>query len=1697
MSLLDIATLGLRIDARQVRDGDRALQELGRTGERTERTVDKVSSAMKRMAAMAAAVASALAIAEAIKLADEMALLDARLKAATGSMREFAQASRDVYAIAQKNSVSIQSLTELYTKLADPIRRVGGGVNEVRGVVDAFSTALRVGGASADDAARAVLQFSQAMGQGKLSGDEFTALAESSQRFLKALADGSGYPIEQLKKLGSEGKLTSDIVGNALLKSLDKLNKEAAAMPDTVGGAFQRVKNDIAVAVRDINNSVGATSGLAYIVDSVRPLIPMIRDELVRAFIMVDQWIERNKEGIKDTIKSAGLLVSQIWELSKAAASVAGFAGEMGNKFGALKIPLIGIAYIVAGLQDGVTMMGAGFAQLGSIILKSMLSPLNRVADITTRILEVIDPARAEAFKGFVQEANNFADAGMRYAAEVMDQFGRGETATVRLATALALGEHEAAKLTATATKAGEAVKTLAPKGGPSDEQVKAYEKAVKAAAEYADNLRREREEIGLTDSQLTMLNAQRAAAVAPTAALARSILSNADALVQAREADAAATAEKDRYTQAVEAQLEARLGESLAAQQAVDQAQIEVDTYGMGAAAITRYTIAKLEAQKAGMMLAGATEGEVAHLDRLIAKNGELLDLQNRKDDLDALFDTERAESFGDALRDAFGSAGDSLSRFGSAFESFVEKQAEADQARAKAKLKYAGDDKRIAREVGKINDKQEKDRISAYAEMAGAAKGFFKENTTGYKVMEAAERGFRTYELAMNTQAMFAKLAATQATTTATVTGNAQAAASAATSATTQIAANQAVGMSSAVAGVANQAKGDPYSAFARMAAMAAIMAALGFAVSGGRGSKPNTSSAEYVQKNQGTGSVFGDDSAKSESIARSLELLEDNSDMLLPLTADMLSSLRGIEAAMGGLANIVLRTAGITTGDNLGIETGTLDRSKLSGNIAVKAFDKIMTGGLLGKLTSLWGSTKQNVTDSGLMFGGRVGDLQGGRGFNQYANVETTKKEWFGLSKKVTNSTQTAALNEEVTAQFALVFKNLETVLSSAAKGLGMEGNSVAQAVRNFVLDTTKLSLKDLKGDELEAAISAVLSKATDDIAQAALPGFDAFRKVGEGYAETVIRVASGIEVADLALERLGIEAIRYADIGNKQGDVAAEIVRQSILAVQAAGGVADIMRTLGGSAEELAATYAELKAVQDSMALVGLNPDSLDRNLIKGAGDLGGLQGALESYFENYFTEAEQVAAKTEQMRQQFAALGVAMPATAPAFRALVEASPALRGQLLLLAEDFAGLMESSESTSNALEIAEQRRQIEIEIMRLQGDEIGALAAERAIELAAMDESLRALRERANLIKDEEDARQKALDDAMSALRRAVEAEKELKTKAYNETMKGYDKAIEATRAKMTKLSGLAQTLNSAREQVGMPDTDRAGAQAQLQSMLAIARAGGVATLDQAKLQKTLGVLAKESGEMFGSTRDYEFDRYQTAIAVGELADLTDNALSTEEKALESLERQREQAKLAHEAEMARLDGILANAQLQLDALRGVDVSVQSVGAALGQFASAVKAIQTAGVGGSGSSPITAPSQTAYNEAALGSIYERVLGRAADASGLEFYMTQLGRGATTLEAIEAAIKTSAEYLDKAASAADSRAIVTQQPATVSASMSGGGAMASAEIVSAVQTMKDELKVGLTAIASYTQRTAQSNEDMNRRERKEEIE
>lgn len=234
-----------------------------------------------------------------IKTADAMALTAARLKLVTSSQKEYEAVQKDVYRIAQQNSIGLEEMSQLYTKLHDPVKRLGGTTAETTKITESFALALRVGGANTAEAASATLQFAQAMASGKLSGDEFRSIAEASPRFMKALADGMGVPIEKLKQLGSESKLTADVVGNALMKSLGALQQEAQGLPDTVGGAFTRLKNDVSLFAVELNNATGATGGLADIIGVTAEWVKQIT-------AVFKEWGNATK-GTTDQIDLAGI----------------------------------------------------------------------------------------------------------------------------------------------------------------------------------------------------------------------------------------------------------------------------------------------------------------------------------------------------------------------------------------------------------------------------------------------------------------------------------------------------------------------------------------------------------------------------------------------------------------------------------------------------------------------------------------------------------------------------------------------------------------------------------------------------------------------------------------------------------------------------------------------------------------------------------------------------------------------------------------------------------------------------------------------------------------------------------------------------------------------------------------------------------------------------------------------------------------------------------------------------------------------------------------------------------------------------------------------------------------------------------------------------------------------------------------------
>lgn len=441
---------------------------------------------------------------------------------------------------------------------------------------------------------------------------------------------------------------------------------------------------------------------------------------------------------------------------------------------------------------------------------------------------------------------------------------------------------------------------------------------------------------------------------------------------------------------------------------------------------------------------------------------------------------------------------------------------------------------------------------QIKNYGDMAAAAKGFFKEGSTGYKVMESVEKGARLLQLAETVKKFATELGLIGTVTAAKVAGDAEVTASALTSAATQTTAAATTGQASATAGVANQAGGDPYTAFFRMAAMMALMGALGFAVSGGGAANVDTTAIDR-QKAQGAGSVLGDSSAKSESITKALAMLADKSIIGNQHTAAMLRALQSIDNSMGSLASLVARSANVQGNANDALAAAGGRGGSSGTNVAVGAaagaaigtaimpvFGTVIgavIGGILGALTR----TTRSITDSGISFASQTVQ-QARQGVNAagYSDVQS-RSTFLGISMGSSNNRVSNPLSSEITNQFTQVINNLFNSILGAARVFGSDVKGVTDILNAFHVNIGNISLKDLKGDALQKVLTDIFSKLGDDMANAAFPGLAAFQKVGEGTFETLARLAQEFSATNYLLELMGKDtatafgAVGFASIG----------------------------------------------------------------------------------------------------------------------------------------------------------------------------------------------------------------------------------------------------------------------------------------------------------------------------------------------------------------------------------------------------------------------------------------------------------------------------------------------------------------------------------------------------------------------------------
>lgn len=307
---------------------------------------------------IAGAMAAAFSVSAIKSAADDMMNLDGRLRTVTADEQERYAIEDELYDMAQQDRQSLNSMGDLYYKVARGAQRFGVSQEDSLRVTDVVSKALTIGGASAQEASATILQLGQALSSGVLQGDELHSLDENASLLMNHIADHMGVTMAEFKEMGSKGELTSKKIIEEILASGSAIDDEFGKMPMTIGQAQTKIKNGWDYLMLNIQRDTGIFSLIATSIDQT--FQELFSDALAFMHIWNGIWNGPKDDSAYQKLREVHPIISQTVDVLK---KLVGVLDELGASTGVDN--LIMKILLVAG---AVTAIGGVLAIVGSAV---------------------------------------------------------------------------------------------------------------------------------------------------------------------------------------------------------------------------------------------------------------------------------------------------------------------------------------------------------------------------------------------------------------------------------------------------------------------------------------------------------------------------------------------------------------------------------------------------------------------------------------------------------------------------------------------------------------------------------------------------------------------------------------------------------------------------------------------------------------------------------------------------------------------------------------------------------------------------------------------------------------------------------------------------------------------------------------------------------------------------------------------------------------------------------------------------------------------------------------------------------------------------------------------------------------------------------------------------------------------------------
>lgn len=171
-----------------------------------------------------------------IDLADEFSSTQARIGLITDDVQGLSDA---IYEASLRSRGSYATMTDTVAKLGLTARNAFKSTEEIVPFVENIQKLFAIGGTDTEHQKFALMQLQQALGSGKLQGDEFRSIAENAPMLEQIISKYMGVTQGELKDLAKDGEITASVMRNAILGATDEIEAKFKNMPRTFGQNMQ------------------------------------------------------------------------------------------------------------------------------------------------------------------------------------------------------------------------------------------------------------------------------------------------------------------------------------------------------------------------------------------------------------------------------------------------------------------------------------------------------------------------------------------------------------------------------------------------------------------------------------------------------------------------------------------------------------------------------------------------------------------------------------------------------------------------------------------------------------------------------------------------------------------------------------------------------------------------------------------------------------------------------------------------------------------------------------------------------------------------------------------------------------------------------------------------------------------------------------------------------------------------------------------------------------------------------------------------------------------------------------------------------------------------------------------------------------------------------------------------------------------